>query len=83
MQIDINNLPLGLKVRDVVTGFEGLAIGFTQYMTGCKQLLVQPPVTPEGVWVESAWIDHNRLEVIEGCKWKHENGWRFQHDKVD
>ncbi len=56
-------IPLGSYVRDTVTGFEGATIGFTAYLTGCATYLVQPK-TKDGAWVESRWIDDDRLQVM-------------------
>ena len=48
---------LGLKVRDRVTGFEGIAstIGFDLY--GCVQALVTPEMDKEGKLADSRWFD--------------------------
>jgi len=56
---------LGDKVRDKVTGFTGIVTGRVEYLTGCQQCRVQPPVKGEGDWVEAQWFDETRLEVIE------------------
>lgn len=60
---------LGQRVRDVVTGFEGIAIGRVVYINGCHQYLVKPrcevkkdePMKqPEG-W----YIDDQSLELVD------------------
>lgn len=55
---------LGLKVRDKVTGFEGVVgtVGFDLY--GCVQVILQPPVTKDGDLKDSRWFDVHRLEVL-------------------
>lgn len=53
-----------LKVRDKITGFEGMVTGHSDYITGCDQYLVQPPVK-ETEFKEPRWFDANRLEVVE------------------
>ena len=35
---------LGQKVKDSITGFAGIVTGRAEYITGCHQILVQPPV---------------------------------------
>jgi hypothetical protein len=58
---------LGLKVRDRITGFEGMVTGRVQYITGCNQLLVQPPVKKKGgTFEEARWFDEDRMEAIPG-----------------
>ena len=60
---------LGQRVRDTVTGFEGIAIGRVVYINGCHQYLVKPrcevkkdePMKqPEG-W----YIDDQSLELVD------------------
>jgi hypothetical protein len=52
---------LGAKVLDQITGFEGVVIGRVEYLTGCAQYLLQPPVKKDGDWIESRWMDEDRL----------------------
>lgn len=51
---------LGLKVKDRVTGFEGIVttIGFDLY--GCVQAIVSP-VVKDGKKEDSTWFDTKRL----------------------
>lgn len=35
-------VPLGVKVRHVITGLEGIATARIQYLTGCNQIGIQP-----------------------------------------
>lgn len=55
---------MGQCVKDKVTGFSGVVTGCTSYITGCDQFLVQPPVKDNGDFVESRWLDENRLHVM-------------------
>ena len=36
------NSLLGLEVRDVVTGFSGIAVAHTEWLNGCVRIMVQP-----------------------------------------
>lgn len=58
-------MKIGDKVRDQITGFEGVVTGRCQYITGCEQALVQPPVSKDGTFVEAHWFDEDRLAVVE------------------
>lgn len=49
------------SATDKVTGFTGVAIGFTRYITGPGQYLVQAP-SVGGKRGESAWLDSPRLD---------------------
>jgi len=59
------NVALGQKVKDRITGFTGMVTGRCEYITGCAQLLVQPPVKADGDFVESRWLDEDRAEVLK------------------
>lgn len=56
---------LGDKVKDVITGFEGIATGWLQYIHGCKRLLIAPPVDKDGKLLDGQWFDEQRVELIE------------------
>ena len=55
---------LGFKVRDKVTGLEGVChhIGFDLY--GCIQAIVHPGLDEKGALRDTLWFDVNRLKVI-------------------
>lgn len=55
---------IGDQVQDSITGFKGAVTGVTEYITGCKQYLVQPPLK-KGDFVEARWIDEDRLKVLK------------------
>jgi hypothetical protein len=57
----------GDEVKDKITGFQGVVTGFTNYITGCNQILVAPPVK-DGDFKESHWFDEDRCELIQGGK---------------
>jgi hypothetical protein len=52
----------GTKVRCKITGFEGIITGYCDYITGCAQYLVQPPVKDEE-YKDAHWIDEGRLDI--------------------
>lgn len=56
---------LRARVRDKVTGFVGIATGRVEYITGCNQVLVSPPVKQDGDLPDSKWFDEQRMEVLE------------------
>jgi hypothetical protein len=55
---------LGFTFRDKVTGFEGVATGHVEYITGCDQLLLVPAVDKDGKLRDSNWFDTQRCELI-------------------
>lgn len=57
---------MGLTVQDRITGFKGVVTGRAQYVTGCEQALVQPPIKADGGdFVEGRWFDEDRLVVVD------------------
>lgn len=58
-------IPLGSKVKDVVTGFEGTVTARVKYMNGCIQYCVEPKVDKEGKKLKHEYVDFNQLKVIK------------------
>jgi len=56
-------IELGKKGKDKITGFEGIIIGRAQYLTGCDQYALTPPVR-DGKVQDSQWFDEGRIEVV-------------------
>lgn len=56
---------LGYKVRDAVTGQEGIAttVGFDLY--GCVQVIVNPGNDKDGKPKDMQWFDHKRLTILD------------------
>ena len=52
---------IGRRVKDRITGFEGVVTGYCEYITGCNQALIAPPTKDDGEFVESRWFDEQRL----------------------
>jgi len=61
-----NRLPaLGDKVRDRITGFEGIASAHAKHLTGCDRVWVSPRVGGDGKPIEGVWVDIDMLEIVE------------------
>lgn len=56
---------LGLKVKDRVTGLEGVVTSICFDLYGCVQALVHPGLDKEGKARDLCWYDCNRLEVLD------------------
>jgi hypothetical protein len=57
-------IQLGQTVKDKLTGFTGLVTGRCEYISGCHQILIQPPVKGENEFVEPHWLDEERVETL-------------------
>lgn len=58
---------LGDKVRDEVSGLEGIAVSVHVYLKGCTRVTVQPPVSEKepGKLPDSITFDEAQLEILE------------------
>jgi hypothetical protein len=56
---------LGVKLRDKVTGFTGIATAYIEYINGCKQYALAPPVDKDGKIQDSIYFDEQRLDFVD------------------
>ena len=54
---------LGLKAKDIVTGFCGVITNVGFDLFGCVQVILTPPIKEDGGKNDSRWLDITRLEV--------------------
>jgi hypothetical protein len=54
---------LGATLKDLISGFQGIATGRVSYITGCDQYLLQPQ-SKDGDKKEAIWFDVNRLTQV-------------------
>jgi hypothetical protein len=67
-------IELGDEVKDLVTGFKGIAVSITRYISGCDRIGVKPPYKlKEAKQPEELWFDSNQLIVVKKEKVKLEN----------
>lgn len=58
-------IELGDKVKDLTTGFEGVATSRSEFLTGCTRVGVQPPVDKDGKVPDAHWFDEPMLTIVE------------------
>lgn len=60
-------IPMGVRVRDRLTGFEGFATGYCKYLTGCTQILITADSLQkdEDKFRRENWVDEIYVEVVE------------------
>lgn len=63
-------IKLGSKVRDKISGFEGIATGRTTWLYGCERICVQPQEISKGKPVDAQWFDVNQLDLIDANSMK-------------
>jgi hypothetical protein len=63
---------LGDRVKDTVSGMEGIVTGRCYYLNGCVSLLVEG--AHNGKERVQAWLDEQRLQVLENMAFKPQTG---------
>lgn len=58
-------IKLGDKVKDVITGFEGIAIAKAEYLNGCIRFEIKPEKLKDSKTTEAEWIDIQQLKVVK------------------
>lgn len=58
-------IELGDEARDTVTGFKGIAIVRSEYISGCARIGLQPPMDKEGKLPDALHFDEPMLEVTK------------------
>lgn len=62
----MNTIALGSKVKDSVTGLEGIAIARTQWLHGCVRISIQPQgLDDKGAPKPSHTFDEAQVETVE------------------
>lgn len=56
---------IGDRVRNRVTGFEGVVTGRTEYITGCARLIVQPQGMKDGKSYDSEYVDEPMADLLQ------------------
>ena len=57
-------IKLGQKVRDKITGFEGIATVRTEFLNGCIQYCIKPTQLEKGKMLEGEYVDEEQIEIV-------------------
>lgn len=59
------SIKLGQKVKDIVTGFEGIATARVEYLNGCVQYCVKlQALSKDGAVQDGTYFDEGQLKVV-------------------
>lgn len=61
---------LGDKVRDKVTGFEGIAVARTKWLTGCDRITIESTALKDGKPIGLETFDEDRVEQVNEGEYK-------------
>jgi hypothetical protein len=62
---------LGQKVKEKVTGYEGIIVTRSEHLYGCMVYAVKSEKLHDGKPIDSQWFDEGSLEVIGKGKTDH------------
>lgn len=58
-------MKFGDRVKDSITGFEGIYAGRTDWMFGCSRICIQPEKLKDGKPIEAEWFDDQRVVLTK------------------
>lgn len=59
---------LGSKVKDSISGYEGIASGRAIYLNGCATICIEGPLAKDEKGVvrqDTLWVDEQRVQTIQ------------------
>lgn len=59
------NVQLGDKVKDRISGLQGIVVVVSDSLHGCRQIAVRPQELKDGKPVEASWFDIDQVELVE------------------
>lgn len=57
----------GDKVKDLVSGYTGIATSVTRFLNGCDRVCVCPPVKEDGSFQDERWFDATQCEIVQAA----------------
>ncbi len=67
MQIN-TKFDFGDEVKDTITGYKGIVVAITHYMTGCTHISMQAKMGKDGKVPEWESVDDQRLVLVKAAK---------------
>ena len=61
----MGDVQLGQKVRDTVSGFEGIVVSVTRYLNECVRVGVQPATDKDGKLPVAEFFDIEQVELVD------------------
>ena len=61
-----SEVALGDTVKDMVTGFTGMAVAHTKWLHGCERIVIEPQkLDKDGSTVDPETFDIQRIQVVK------------------
>ncbi len=66
--MEASDIELGMRVRDPITGFQGIAVGRATWLTGCDRVAIRGEVDEDGnrnSRPDLVYVDEPALEIVD------------------
>ncbi len=64
--IATTEINLGDKVKDALTGFTGIAVGYTEWLYGCVRIAIESEkLDKDGKPQDELWFDKQRVVLVK------------------
>jgi len=63
-----SQIELGMRVRDPITGYQGIAVGRATWVTGCDRIAIRGEVDEDGPRTsrpDLVYVDEPALEIVD------------------
>lgn len=64
----MTTIELGSEVKDIISGFSGIAVSKHSYVNGCNRITVQPKINKDGTLPEAQTFDEPQLVTASNKK---------------
>lgn len=77
-------IELGSEVKDKFTGYKGIVMGRTEYVTGCNTYgILNQELDKDGNTKDWKWFDEDRLDLIKSKKITMKNKFNGGANSID
>lgn len=56
----------GDRVKDPITGFEGIVTSIQEHLHGCRHVCIKPETLHDGKPIDGHWFDEPRVVKVKG-----------------
>lgn len=58
-------IELGDRVKDIISGATGIVYGITEYLFGCKRIVVTPEAVKDGKPADTLYLDEPQCMIVQ------------------
>ncbi len=61
----MEKIELGDRVKDIISGAQGIVYGISDWLFGCRRIIVAPEAIKDGKPAETIYLDEPQLQILE------------------